>query len=56
MALRHESESRLHLKTRCKKIDHLMAEKVTNNKSSQMGQATPKKIFLNKKIRTRFLL
>jgi hypothetical protein len=28
------------------KIDHLMAEKNENNKNSQKGQVTPKKIFI----------
>jgi len=31
-------------------MDHLMAEKVTKNKGSQMGQATPTKIFFEKKV------
>jgi len=35
-------EPRPHLKTRWKKMDHLMAEKLTkNNKVSQIRQVTP---------------
>ncbi len=30
-------------------MDHLMAEKNENNKDSQKGQVTPKKIFKKKK-------
>jgi len=48
MVLGRGFKSRLHLKTRWKKIDHLMAKKLTkNNKDSTMGQVTPKKYLKN---------